>query len=212
MQRKALLIIPTVAMVVAGAALAWPFTYSLLAQQTSVSKSGTQSLSLAYDHPLLSDAKQLIDDINTQAGSPVVIQVAKYVPLNDLFAAYTGTTGIAFPLTPPEGYMVQVNQSANYAITGNNVSSYLVSVYGQGPNSASGWTLISVPDTAPTTLVDAKGLLNQIGPTALWACRFVKTVDLWACYSGATGVAFPLIPGEAYKVQVSADTTFPMPP
>jgi hypothetical protein len=75
--------------------------------------SGTNTFAYPY-HATAADAKDLIDDINAQAGSNVVLQVARFLTASDTLEAYTGTAGTAFPLNPGVSYRVQVSSTVSY--------------------------------------------------------------------------------------------------
>jgi hypothetical protein len=198
-----------------GFVLAWPVLFPLVPAGAGppASNTGIQLISQPYANPL-ADAKDLIDDINLTAGAPVVLNVGRYLTSIDTFAAYTGSAGVAFPLVPSEGYLVQVTAAVPYMIGvgGGILPGFAIGLAGPGPGSRSGTHLLSIPDVdIPAPLADAEDLLVLMGATATQVCRHIRTNDLFACYTGSTGLPFPLNPGEAYLVQVSAFTGFAMP-
>ena len=200
---------------VGGLALAWPVLFPLVPAGVGppASRTGIQLISQPYANPL-ADAKDLIDDINLTAGALVTQNVGRWLTSIDGFAGYTGTSGVAFPLVASEGYVVQVTAAVPYMIGvgGGVVPAFPIGLDGPGPTSRSGVHLLSIPDVdIPAPLPDAEALLDLMGPTAVQVCRHIRANDIFACYTGTTGVAFPLIPGEAYLVQVDAFTAFAMP-
>jgi hypothetical protein len=196
-----------------GLLLAWPALFPLVPAGPGPppSATGIQLISQPYANPL-ADAEDLIGDINLTAGGPVTLNVARWLTSADIFAAYTGTSGVAFPLVAPEGYLVQVIAPVPYMIAGGVVPAFAIGLDGPGPVSRSGTHLLSIPDVdIPVPLPDALALLDLMGLTAVQVCRHMRVNDLFACYTGTSGTAFPLTPGEAYLVQVDAFTAFAMP-
>jgi hypothetical protein len=205
-----------------GIVVAWPTFFPLRAAGSGlpVSRSGEQLISQPYSNPRV-NAQDLITDINTQAGGgSVTIQVARYLRSLDVFAGYTGLSGTPFPLQAPEAYLVGVNADVpQYAITGGDIPQFSITFYAQGTvapgeqfPSRTGINMISIPDkNVPVPLANAGSLLSLCGPNAVAACRYLQQADFWECYTGASGLNFPLVPGEGYMVQVSNNTTFVMP-
>lgn len=75
--------------------------------------SGTTLWSFPY-HSTAGNAEDLIGEINTAVGSPVVASVSRYLSATDGLETYTGLTGTNFALAPGEGYYVKVNSSASW--------------------------------------------------------------------------------------------------
>lgn len=74
---------------------------------------GTNTFSFPY-HGIAVDADGLLQEINGQAGSSAVVQIASYFkPLAGL-QAYTSAGGTNFPLVPGESYRVQVALDTPY--------------------------------------------------------------------------------------------------
>jgi hypothetical protein len=198
-----------------GLLLAWPAVFPLLGPSVvpPLSRSGLQVISQPYAANPNANAMDLIVDINTVAGAPVTYAVGRWISSIDAWASYNGTAGTAFALAPPEAYLVGVTASVpGYTIAGGVAPAFPVALAGPGPGSRSGTHHISIPDVdIPGPLPNADALLALMGPTAVQACRFVRETELYACYTGASGLPFPLTPGEGYLVQVSAPTAFAMP-
>jgi hypothetical protein len=175
------------------------------------SNSGTNTLALPYNQQTnLLDAKNLIDDINAAAGSSVVVQVARFLKASDGTESYTGTSGTAFPLTPGEGYTVQVSQDVNYIVVGSHAPTLGLVLDGPA-TSNSGTNSFAYPYHA--TAADAKDLIDDINAAAgssvvVQVARFLKASDGTESYTGTSGTAFPLFPGQSYTVQVSSTVTY----
>jgi hypothetical protein len=80
---------------------------------------------------------------------------------------------------------------------------------GQGTNgSFSGTNTLALPFNQQTDLVDAFDLIQDIGGTTVvqnlqdWN----RSTDGWVNYTGQTGAAFPLVSGNAYRVQLQPAT------
>ncbi len=74
------------------------------------SRTGSQMIGLPYRQQVgLNNALDLINDIG---GTGVISQVSQYDQRTDAFAAYSGTSGAAFPLVPGEAYLVQLSSGA----------------------------------------------------------------------------------------------------
>lgn len=86
---------------------------TLLGPSPGVSASGSNLYAYPF-HSVATDAKELIDEVNAAAGSPVVVQVAEYLTETDGFAGYTGTSGVAFPLNAGTGYLIQVSTDVSF--------------------------------------------------------------------------------------------------
>jgi uncharacterized protein YaiE (UPF0345 family) len=200
-------------LLVAGGLMAsnmgFKLNYQLLG--TASSGSGTNSLALPYNQQTnLLDAKNLIDDINAAAGTTAVVQVARFLSASDGTESYTGTSGTAFPLTPGEGYQVQVSQDVNYIIVGSHAPTLGVVLNGTA-TSGSGTNSYAYPYHA--TAGDAKDLIDEInaavGSTVVvQVARFLSASDGTESYTGTSGTAFPLVAGQGYQVQVSTTVTY----
>ncbi|MCP3982035.1 MAG: hypothetical protein GY716_22245 [bacterium] len=86
---------------------------------------GSHMISLPFQTPLVT-AEDLINDVNAAAGSNVVLSVARFNPGLDSFEAYTGASGINFPIVPGAGYRVQVSGDVTYTPPGGVVFDGLV--------------------------------------------------------------------------------------
>jgi hypothetical protein len=82
----------------------------LHAPGTASSKSGTNDFAYPY-HGVASNASDLRDEINTQAGvGTAVVSITRFIRTNDGLVTYTGASDATnFTLTPGESYRVQIN-------------------------------------------------------------------------------------------------------
>lgn len=176
------------------------------------SASGNRMLALPFNQQTnLVDAKDLIDDINATAGASVVNQVAQYASSADSFASYNGLSGVAFPLVAGAGYLVQVTTTVNYIVVGSHDPGKVLTLFGPGPNAASGTNTYGYPYHSIAS--DAKDLIDEVnaaaGSTVVnQIAQYVASGDSIASYNGLSGTAFNLNPGEAYFIQVTSDTSF----
>jgi hypothetical protein len=83
-----------------------------------------------------------------------------------------------------------------------------------GPGSSnSGTNTLALPYNQQTNLLDAKNLIDDINAAAgssvvVQVARFLKATDGTESYTGTFGTAFPLVPGQAYTVQVNSTVTY----
>ena len=77
------------------------------------SASGTNLWSYPY-HSTKGFAEDLIAEIDGAAGSSVVDSVARFVRTNDGLEAYTGFSGVNFPLQAGEAYFITVNADVSF--------------------------------------------------------------------------------------------------
>ena len=65
-------------------------------------------------------------------------------------------------------------------------------------------TSLALPYNPPSSLVDAEDLLLDIGGTSVVSqiCRFNECTNGVDCYTGLSAPPFPLVPAEAYFVQL----------
>ena len=97
------------------------------------SASGTNGLALPYNQQTsIVTAEDLINDINADAGSPVVASVARHVRTTDLPVFYTGFSGTNFGISPGDGYTVVVTSSVSYIIVGSHDPSLGIVLDGPG--------------------------------------------------------------------------------
>ena len=104
------------AVLVAGGLFAsnmgFKLNYTLDGPGTNGSATGTSSLALPYNQQTnLTNAEDLINDINASAGSSVVANVARWLKASDGLEVYTGSSGVNFSLTPGEGYWIKVGST-----------------------------------------------------------------------------------------------------
>lgn len=74
-----------------------------------------------------------------------------------------------------------------------------------GAAPSDGTNVIALPDNRQTGLNDAKNLMDDIGfAQTLSVARYLKASNSFQSYSGRKGggLAFPLVPGEAYYVKM----------
>jgi hypothetical protein len=77
--------------------------------------------------------------------------------------------------------------------------------------AGTGSTIIALPYYQQTDLLDAKDLIDDIETSTgqpgvvNQIARYLKDSDGFAGYTGTSGVAFPLVPGEAYLLQVDVN-------
>ena len=205
-------------LIVTGVLLAWPVNYSLWGPgpppPAGGSLSGTNFMSLAFNPtPPLLDADDLINDINSQGGS--AISVSQCDPLTGGLITYTGFSGTNFPIVPDEGYFVTVAADSNYVITPAHDPTHTVVFDQPGPTSLTGTHCFALPDHRVPLDIDALGLISLVdqpccgGVNAV--CRFLRPIDGLECYTGFSGTNFPLVPGDAYVVNVNATRIFNVP-
>ena len=225
MRKRALLVgaVVTVAVLVAGGLFAsnmgFKLNYAMEKQGTVVpvtggnSRSGAQWLALPYNQQTnLVNAFDLIGDMG---GTTVIAQVAQYLRASDAAAAYSGTTGTAFLLVPGESYLAQLTAGAaatvNYIIVGSHNPGLGINLIAAAPGvSRSGSQVWAYP--YHSTDADALQLINEINAfngagTVIQVGRYIQSIDAFAGYTGTTGTAFPLLPGDGYAIQVSTNVT-----
>jgi hypothetical protein len=171
---------------------------------------GLNTIALPFNQQVgMTDAKLLIDDINAAVPTSVV-NVQRFLNASDTFQVYTGTVGTAFAITAGEGYFVQVSTDVNYIVVGSHDPGKTILLNGPG-SSATGLNFYALPYHTNKVLAD--GLITEINagtPTnrVVNVQRFLKASDTFQVYTGTVGTAFALLPGEAFGVQVSGDTSF----
>lgn len=205
------------AVVVAGGVFAsnmgFKLNYPLTGPVTGTSENGTNTIGLPLNMQTgLADAFDLIQDIELSGGPGSVTNVQTYVKSAGGLALYDGATGAPFPLVSGEHYRVQVASDISYIIVGSHDPSMGITL--TGPvlgTSENGTNTYAYPYHSVSVLADQ--LLAEIdaaagSPVAVNIQRYVKSAGGLDLYDGATGAAFPLVPGEGYRIQVSADVTF----
>ena len=219
MRKKAFVVaaLGLAAVLVAGGLVAsnmgFKANYAMDGPGANGSASGTQTLSLPYNQQTnIVTAEDLINDINADAGAPVVASISRHVRTTDLAEFYTGTIGTNFAITPGDGYTVVVTAPVNYIIVGSHNPTLSIALDGPGDNgSASGTQRFALP--FHSTAVNAEDLINEINAAAgssvvASISRHIRTSDLAEFYTGAIGTNFTLTVGEAYLVVVTAGVTF----
>jgi hypothetical protein len=174
------------------------------------SGNGIQTMALPFNQQTtLTNANDLLLDINATAGSPVVVAISRYLRVSDSLDDYTGAAGNNFSLTPGDGYYVKVSGDVNYIIVGSHAPTLPFVFEGPGsPNSGNGIQIYALPYHTTANL--AGDLINEIDLAAgsnvvVTVSRYLRLTDSLDDYTGAAGFNFPLAPGEAYYVKVTQD-------
>jgi protein-disulfide isomerase len=163
---------------------------------------GTNTIALPDNRQTgLADAKNLMDDI----GSAAVQNIARYVKATAVFQTYTGRKngGLAFPLVAGEGYVVKMFTNTNYVVVGSDDPALTYSLTQSGVAPVDGTNFFSY--NYHQTAADAKALMDDIGSASVQnLARYVKATAVFQTYTGRKngGLAFPLVPGEAYVVKM----------
>ncbi len=225
MRKRALLVgaVVTVAALVAGGLFAsnmgFKLNYAMEKQGTAVpvtlgnSRTGAQWLALPYNQQ--TNLVNALDLINDMGGTGVIAQVGQYLRTSDGAASYSGTTGTAFALVPGESYLAQLSAAApatvNYIIVGSHNPGLGINLVAAAPGvSRSGSQIWAYPYHSTNAFADQ--LINEINAfngagTVVQVGRYVQSIDGFAGYSGTTGTAFPLLPGDGYSIQVNTNVT-----
>lgn len=213
-----------VALLVAGGLSAsnmgFKLNYPLEGPGTNGSNSGLQSLSLPYNQQTnLVNASDLYQDINDTAGSTVVSSIQRFLKNTDELVAYAGgplDLPNDFALVPGQGYQVQVTTDVNYIVVGSHDPVLQLNFDGPGSNgSNSGLNFYSYPyhsvaSTASEVFAEVNGQ-SQGGNVVVSVQRFLKTTDELVSYAGGPldlPNDFALVPGQAYRVQVSSNVSY----
>lgn len=183
------------------------------APDDGTSMSGQSSLCLSYiADPSLVNASDLRASINAVAGSSATIRIMRFIASTDSLQSYAG--GLAdlindFPLSPGEGYRVQVNADVGYKILGSHDPALGIDLYTVGASSASGTNEYCPPYHSSAQY--ASDLRHEIDTfagagTVSNIQRFLRSGNSLQAYTGCCPLYdFPLIPGESYRIQVTAD-------
>ncbi len=131
--------------------------------------------------------------------------MARYLKASNSFQSYSGRKGggLAFPLAAGEGYYVKMLTTQNYIIVGSDdpALAYGLTQAGAAPSDGTNFYAYNYHQTA----ADAKALMDDIGfAQTLSVARYLKASNSFQSYSGRKGggLAFPLVPGEAYYVKM----------
>lgn len=183
------------------------------------SVSGAQTIALPYNQQTgINVAFDLITDINTDAGVPIVDNLSRVVRTTDLKDTYSlGSGGNNFAITPGEGYIVVVTASADYIIVGSHAPALPITFDSPGTaGSNSGTQLWAMPyhftgSTANdlATAIDAFAGAGAVDTVSNLA-RTATAPETYSLTSG--GINFPLVPGEAYVIVVNNDVIGWIPP
>jgi hypothetical protein len=200
----AVVVIAAAAIIVAGGLMAsnmgFKLNYPLQAAQVGVSNSGFQSIGLPYNRQVgIDTASELLNDI--VAGGVSVDSVQKYDILSDQNIPYPFTD---FPLAPGEGYLVKAASTGSYIIVGSHDPGFNVQLQAAAVGiSNSGFQRYAHPYHGVSAT--ASELLDELAPDATSIQKYDILTDQNIPYPFTD---FPLVPGEAYLVQVSGNKTF----
>jgi GTP:adenosylcobinamide-phosphate guanylyltransferase len=204
-------------LLVAGGLLAsnmgFKLNYVLDGPGDSGSNSGTQTFAMPFNQQTtLVDAEDLINDINTTAGSNVVVSVSRFLRTTDKLDAYTGSSGTNFTLTPGEGYIVKVSAGLPYIVVGSHDPNLAITFDGPGDNGSNSGTQVYALPYHSTAAV-AGDLIDEINLAAgadvvVSISRYLRTTDKLDAYTGSSGTNFALAPGESYTVKVNSSISF----
>jgi hypothetical protein len=176
------------------------------------SVSGAQTLGMPYNQQTgINIAEDLINDIDTDAGVPIVDSVSRILRTTDFKQTYSlSSGGTNFAITPGEGYIVVVTASADYIMVGSHNPVLPINLDSPGTNgSNSGTQLWSMPYHFTGT--DAESLINAIeshgSPGDVDSVTsLIRTSAAPLTYSLTSGgTNFALTPGEAYVIVVLND-------
>ncbi len=181
--------------VVMASNMGFKLVYQLL---TASGNTGTNWMCTPFNNPF-ANAQELFTDI------PGCSEVTRFVTSNDSYQTYfAGKGAINFPVNPGVGYLVKVTADTPYVIVGSHDPSYGVPLYTAAGNTGTNW--IAVP--YHTTAANAQDLFGEI-PNASEVTRFVRSDDSYQTYfAGKGAINFPITPGEALLVKVTADGTW----
>jgi hypothetical protein len=224
MRKRALLVsaVAMVAVLVAGGLFAsnmgFKLNYAMEKQGTAVpggiSRTGAQILALPYNQQTnLINAFDLIGDINTGQPAGSVAQIAQYVRSLDSFAGYTGQSGTAFNLVPGDAYLAALSTLApatlNYIVVGSHNPGLGIDLTAQAAGaSRTGSNLWSYP--YHSTSANGFQLITEINAfagagTVVQIGSYVQSLDAFSGYTGTSGTAPQLFPGEGYILQVNSN-------
>jgi hypothetical protein len=171
---------------------------------------GVNTIALPFNQQTnIGDALDLFNDIDAASPGDVLF-VSRYVKSTNGLEDYNGTAGTAFPIVPGEGYRVQVNAPVNYIVVGSHDPGLIVNLSGPAGGQVNGVNTYAYP--YHSTSADALDLFNEVDAASpgdvLFVSQYVKTTNGIEDYNGQAGTAFPLLPGESYRIQVSTDVSF----
>lgn len=223
MSRKKIFVVLALAVCVlatAGGLLAsnMGFKLNYLLQSTTggQSLSGKQIVSLPYFRQTgVDNAFQLMLDIGGGAVTNIA-SVSKYNKSTDLYQTYIGRMGAGTPfnLAAGEGYLVQMNTTANYIIVGAHdpsLSTLLTGPSGVG-GVGTGKQLYAPPYNI--TAANAFQLMQDVGGGGVVpigsVSRYNRASDLFVTYIGrmGAGTPFALVAGDSYLVQMNTNVPY----
>jgi hypothetical protein len=163
------------------------------------SASGTNWLALPWipaEH--LVTASDLFDDLG---GAAKVEYVAWFDPQTKSLQAYSGAAEGDFLLRPGHGLIVKMKETVQYDLIGSHDPAVSFTLLGPA-DAMNGDNLFAPPYNA--TAKTAGTLIGDIGSTFVESVtRWITTADSVQSYNGLTGLDFPLVPGESYRVRVN---------
>lgn len=173
----------------------------LLGANNPQSATGFNALALPYYRKANLDmASALLADLG-----PAAAQLQRFDPADDSFSPYPGPGG-DFPLASGHGYLVQIGTDDTvYNLVGSHAPTLELVFYPKGANSATGFQFYAPPYHSVAST--ASELLAEIGPAAAQLQRFHPVDDSFSPYPGPGG-DFPLVPGEAYLLQVTQEVSY----
>lgn len=192
--------------------MGFKFAYTMDAADGGVdSLDGTNTIALPYfpDAGIV-DASALLNDIEAKSGVSV-INIQRFRREDNGLEVYSGARGqIPFSLDPGVGYRVRVAGDLVYTLVGAHDPAHQVSFLAGdgGTNSLDGTNEYAPPYHG--TAEDASDLRNELGPgNVVNIQEFRRSDNGITAYSGSRGqIAFPILPGRAYRVRVTTDLSF----
>jgi len=215
----ALSVVALALVVTAGALVAsnmgFKLNRTLQASLVGTSLDGTNSIGLPFNPQVgLTNASQWAVDLGGfGAGATNIVNIQRFDPSNNGFTAYSGGRSSNFALEAGVGYRVRVPAGATrgYIIVGSHDPNKTI----QLKSSAAGVSLDGTNKYAypyHSTATNASQLAAELGGLSPGPVTNVQRFDPsnngFTAYSGGRSSNFALVPGTAYRVRVSANTTF----
>jgi hypothetical protein len=197
-------LVTAAAVILAGGLVASNMGFKLnypLRAGSGTSVSGNNMLALPYNRQVgIDTAKDLFLDI-TAAGTTQ--SLGKFLPATDTYQLYSfGSED--FGLAEGEGYLVKMQNDADYIVVGSHNPSASVPLNAGGAGSIAGNNLYAPP--YHSTAATAKDLFLEIA-TAQSIGKFLPATDTYQLYTFASE-DFALTPGEAYLVKMQTSKNF----
>lgn len=202
-QRK-LWVVGALLLAIGGAAVASNMGFKFVPNITQSGPAKQYSISLPLNNNY-ANANAILTDIPAGCNAQAVIRIAPSVNGSVKQGWLAPGTGVNFPVSKGEGYLVQTGTTCtNWVIVGSHDPAFVYNFAAGGVQ-----TFASVP--YHTTATVANDLLTSIGPNAQAVIRIAPSVNgsvKQGWLAPGTGVNFPVTIGEAYLVQVSAATAW----